>query len=320
MIGLGLVTRLKAAGVLGINKRNLDFTLAHNPRKLYPLVDDKLQTKKLAGEAGIPVPPLYAVISIQRQVRQFTELVAGHDDFVIKPAHGSGGNGIVVIDRRSGDRYRKISGDLLEEQDLQHHISNVLSGMYSLGGQSDTALIEYRVKFDPVFGAIAFQGVPDIRIIVFFGVPVMAMVRLPTKQSDGKANLHQGALGAGIDMATGITLGAVHGNSLVTHHPDTGNPVSGVQVPSWDTLLETAARCYELTGLGYIGADFVLDHDKGPLMLELNARPGLNIQIANHAGLDARLRIVRKRAASQLAPAERVDFAKQHFAAAGNTG
>ena len=315
MISFGLARRLKAVGVLGINKRNLDYTLAHNPRHLYPLVDDKLQTKRLAEQAGIPVPPLYAVISIQRQAYRFQELIADKTDFVVKPSHGSGGNGIVVIDGRSGDGYRKVNGDVLSAHDMQHHISSTLSGMYSLGGQSDTALIEYRVKFDPVFEAIAYQGVPDIRIIVFLGVPVMAMVRLPTRSSDGKANLHQGALGAGIDMASGRTLSAVHGHNIVNHHPDTGNPVADVQVPFWDVLLETAARCYELTGLGYLGADFVLDRDKGPLLLELNARPGLNIQIANHDGLDARLRQVRKRAAGSMSPAERAAFARTNYKA-----
>ena len=97
--------------------------------------------------------------------------------------------------------YRKVDGLLLNPEEVGYHLFNIISGIYSLGGQPDKALIEYRVQFDPIFEAISYQGVPDIRVIVFLGVPVMSMVRLPTRMSGGKANLHQGAIGAGIDIA-----------------------------------------------------------------------------------------------------------------------
>ena len=285
--------RLKQAGVLGMNRRNSEFTLPYNPRHLLPLVDDKLLTKQLAHEAGIPVPELYAVVEIQHQVRELHEALSPYPDFVIKPARGSGGDGIVVITGRSKGMYRKVNGALLGRDEIEHHVSNILGGIYSLGGYPDKALIEYRVEFDPVFEAISYQGVPDVRIIVFLGVPVMAMVRLPSLASEGKANLHQGAIGAGVDMGTGRTLTAVWRNEVVTEHPDTGNPVSDVLVPHWPRMLEIAARCYEMTGLGYQGVDLVLDGNRGPMMLEINARPGLNIQIANRAGLLRRLRSVQ---------------------------
>lgn len=183
------------------------------------------------------------------------------------------------------------------------------------GGDPDKALIEYQVKSDPLFEAISYQGVPDIRIIVFLGVPVMSMVRLPTRMSGGKANLHQGAIGAGIDIATGTTLTVVCRNDIVAEHPDTGNRVTGVKIPGWEMLLELASRCYELTGLGYQGVDIVLDKDKGPLVLEMNARPGLNIQIANRAGLFPRLKMVEENHKNLNSVRERVAFAQQYFRA-----
>ena len=286
--------RLRDAGVLGINRRNAEFTLPYNPRRLLPLVDDKLLTKRLAEKAGIPVPELYAMVEIQHQVRGLHEVLSPHPDFVIKPARGSGGDGIVVITGRSRGMYRKVNGALLRRDQIEHHVSNILGGIFSLGGYPDKALMEYRVEFDPVFEAISYQGVPDVRIIVFLGVPVMAMVRLPSSASDGKANLHQGAIGAGIDMASGRTLTAVWRNEVITEHPDTGNPVSDVLIPHWPRMLEIAARCHDMTGLGYQGVDLVLDRSRGPMMLEINARPGLNIQIANRAGLLPRLRRVQE--------------------------
>jgi alpha-L-glutamate ligase-like protein len=307
------IKQLTTSGVLGINKRNADYTLRYNPRRLYPLVDDKLRTKQLAKMAGIPVPELYQVIEFYGQIKAVPALLTNYQDFVIKPAKGSGGDGIWVFSGQRKNKYRKISGTYVNQDELLYHISNIISGVYSLGGQPDKAMIEYRIQFDPIFADISYLGAPDIRIIVFLGVPVMAMVRLPTRASDGKANLHQGAIGVGLDLANGKTLFAVWYNEIIDEHPDTGNPVAGLQLPGWDRLLELAAQCYELTGLGYLGVDFVLDKEKGPMLLEINARPGLNIQIANHEGLLKRLKLVEQQHAFLPSNAERSAFAKTHF-------
>ncbi len=317
MLWWGLARRLEAAGVLGINHRNAEYTLIYNQRRLYPLVDDKLLTKELARKAGAAVPELYGVIETQREAKNLAAIVEGRSDFVVKPSRGFGGEGIVVIGERSRGAYRTTSGTLMDAGELAYHVSGILSGTYSLGGQPDKALVEYRVKFDPVFEAITYRGVPDIRIVVFLGVPVMAMVRLPTRASDGKANLHRGAIGTGVDIATGRTLTAVWKNTVVSEHPDTQNPVAGVAIPGWPALLDLAARSYEMTGLGYQGIDIVLDRELGPLILELNARPGLNIQIANRAGLRVRLETVRAKRHLLKDVSDRVAFAIENFAARG---
>ncbi len=307
----GLIKELRKSGVLGINQRNADFILPYNQRRLYPLVDDKIATKDLAQRHGVAVPQLFGIIEIQREVSLLPALLAQLNDFVIKPANGSQGEGITVIAGRTRDLFRRADGSLVNIEELKFQVSNILSGIYSLGGQPDRAIIEYRVKFDPVFERIVYRGVPDIRIIVFLGVPVMAMVRLPTRASGGKANLHQGCIGAGVDIPTGQTLAAVWKNMGVSEHPDTGNEVSGVQIPHWEKLLEIAARSYEMTGLGYQGIDLVLDQEQGPMLLELNARPGLNIQIANREGLLPRLESIKKQKFSSVQ--ERISFSRKHF-------
>ncbi len=306
--------RLRQRGILSINQRNSDFVLKYNPRKLYPLVDDKLRTKRLALQAGIAVPPLYTLIETEHHVKKLKTLLQPYKDFVIKPARGAGGDGIIVITEQIFDRYRQINGKLLTIQELSYHLSCLLSGAYSLGGYPDYALIEQRVIVDPVFANVSYEGVPDVRIITLLGYPAMAMVRLPTRLSGGKANLHQGAIGTGINLATGVTLGGVFHNDTIDYHPDTLNPIVGIQVPDWDKILEIAAGCYELTGLGYLGVDIVLDKIHGPLMLELNARPGLNIQIANREGVVQRFRCIEERAALGKEPIlARVAFSKQKF-------
>jgi len=302
--------RLRELGVLGLNQRNADFILMYNPRKNFPLVDDKRRTKELAIAAGISVPELYAVVEIEHQIDWLPELLDAYEEFVVKPAHGSGGEGILVITGKVNGRYRKSSGCLADEDELGYHISNILSGMYSLGGLPDCALIEYRVDFDPVFDGVSYQGVPDIRTVVFRGVPVQAMIRLPTRMSDGKANLHQGAVGVGIDLATGRTFGGVWQEAAVVHHPDTGGRIAGMEIPRWDQILALTARCYDLAGLGYIGVDIVLDRTLGPLMLEINARPGLGIQLANQQGILPLLRSLESMAEIPASVEARVSLAK----------
>lgn len=287
----GLIKRWKeldARGIMGINRRNADYVLKYNKRHLYPIVDDKIITKERAIAAGINVPELYGIIETEKEISTFREILKDRTDFVIKPAQGAGGDGIMVIADRFEGNYKSVSGKMISEEDIEHHLSSILTGLYSLGGHRDRVLIEYRVTPDPIFKSISFEGVPDIRIIVLKGYPVMAMLRLPTRQSNGKANLHQGAIGVGVDLATGSTLKGTWLNNKISKHPDTNNAVDGVQLPNWDGFMKLAAGCYELCGLGYIGVDMVLDIEKGPLILELNARPGLNIQIANDCGLTLR--------------------------------
>ena len=156
---------LKKQGILGMNKRNIHYIGGENNRKYYPLVDNKLKTKVIALDANIAVPKLLATIERQSQLRKLKDILEGLDKFVVKPAQGSGGKGILVIVQRDGDTFIKPNGQRLALRDIHRDISNILSGLYSLGGK-----------------------------------PAMAMLRCSTKKSDGKANLHQGAVGVGIDM------------------------------------------------------------------------------------------------------------------------
>ena len=305
---------LKKLGILGMNKRNIHYIGAQNNRKYYPLVDNKLKTKVIAENAGIAVPKLLATIEHQSQLRNLKNILVGLDKFVIKPAQGSGGKGILVIVQREGDVFIKPSGQRLELRDVHRDISNILSGLYSLGGKPDVAMIEQLVEFDPIFDRYSYEGVPDIRVIIYKGYPSMAMLRCSTKESDGKANLHQGAVGVGINMATGKALFAVQHGDPVTNHPDTGYDFSELQIPHWKTMLTLSASCYEVTNLGYLGVDIVLDKKQGPLILELNARPGLAIQIANQTGALKRFDVIDKQSGS-LDVSQRVKFSMDNFGA-----
>jgi len=308
-------SHLRKKGIVGMNARNVSYIARYNQRALYPLVDDKYETKQLAHKHGVPAPELYGLIRYQHQLKNLKEILEPYTQFVIKPSQGSAGKGILVIMGREGEFFIKPSGEKLTLKEIQRHISNTLSGLYSLGGRDDKALIEALIQFTDAFDGFSYQGVPDVRVIVFNGFPVMAMMRLSTKSSDGKANLHQGAVGVGINIVDGCALKAVQFNKSILAHPDTNRTLSELVVPHWDEVLNLAAKSYEMTNLGYLGADVVLDKNLGPMVLELNARPGLAIQVANGIGL---LTILQKiealgKTADQMTLQERITFSKNFY-------
>lgn len=308
---------LRRCGVLSINQRNAEFILPQNPRRNYPRVDDKLLTKHLAQAAGIPAPLLLGSVSFEHELRELPRILEGLGEFVLKPARGAQGNGIVVVAAVENGHYRKPMGRVLTYQALRQHVSSTIAGVFSLRGDPDCCLIEARVITHRSFEPITVFGIPDVRVIVYRGIPVMAMCRLPTAASDGRANLHQGAIAVALDVASGRALNAAYRNRLVTHHVDTGARIVGFQVPDWDTVLGLAARASDVSGLGYLGVDVVIDASRGPLLLELNARPGLAIQVAQLEGILPRLRAVEALGdTTGLAWTERCAFSRKLFSRA----
>lgn len=308
--------QLHRMGILGMNRRNAHYISRHNARYLFPLVDDKLQTKKLAIEHGVQVPTLLGVIDNQHDVGLLAELIGDLGSFCIKPAKGSGGKGILVIARREGDQFFRSNGQPISMADIERHVSNILAGLFSLGGATDVAMMESLIVVEPEFKNYSYEGVPDIRVIVFRGVPVMAMMRLSCAASHGKANLHQGAVGVGIDIDTGAAVNAVQLDKPVKYHPDTQQDLMQLTIPHWHPLLELACECADMTGLGYLGVDLVIDANMGPVLLELNARPGLSIQIANSAGLVPRLKSIEGLSRPErMSVKDRVEWAGKQFSA-----
>jgi alpha-L-glutamate ligase-like protein len=287
--------RLRQLGILGMNRRNAACILDHNPRARFPVVDDKMRLHRLCREIGVPTPDVYAEVTSYSMLRRLDALLGERGDFVIKPNRGSAGRGVLVVTGRDANGFRRHNGELLRLDELRQHVSDILSGMYSLGGQPDSAIVQQRIRLHPAFATITYKGIPDVRVILYRNEPAMAMLRLPTKQSNGRANLHQGGIGTGVELETGVTHHAVQRNRFVGRHPDTGRPVVGMRVPYWDEVLTLSRRVAEAVGLGYLGVDIVVDAAGGPMLLEANARPGLAIQIANGRGLIPALEAIDER-------------------------
>ncbi len=277
----------KNSGILGMNARNLLYIRPFNKKKAIRLADDKLKTKHFLSARGIPVPRLYGVIRSAEELDRF-KFSSLPKSFVLKPNLGFGGEGIIPIIDTKGDRYIKASGESISREELKEHINDILEGAFSISELQDTAFFEQLIICDERLAAFSYKGLPDIRIVVHNLIPVMAMLRLPTRESDGKANLHQGAVGVGIDIAKGSATHIVYKGKVVEEVPGAG-PIRGFTIPYWDEILLIASRIQLATNLGYCAVDLCLDHHAGPVLLEINARAGLSVQIANLAPLRRRL-------------------------------
>lgn len=285
----------KSSGLLGMNARNLQYIRPHNRKRGMELADNKLLCKRVLKKNNLGVPGLIAKIKTIEELEQF-DFNSLPESFVLKPNRGFGGGGILVVYARKknrSDAWVKADGSIITIEDLKSHIQNILDGSFSLANIPDIAFFEERLKLLKLFKPYSYKGIPDIRVIVFNQVPVMAMLRLPTRASDGKANLQQGAVGVGIDLATGTTTTAIIGKGqIIEHVPGTRMVLSGIKIPYWKEILRMSVEAQTLSGLGFLGADVSIDRDRGPVILELNARPGLSIQLANLSGLKERLRRV----------------------------
>lgn len=290
---------MKLSSILGLNARFQFYSYPYNLRCGKKIAASKLLTKRVLGKAGVQIPHIFARFKNYESITNF-DWKSLPSSFALKPSRGLGGQGIIVVKKKSTESTKlsplwvTTQRKRVSQEDLRLHAEDILDGAYSLGNLPDIAYIEEFVGRHKAFRKYAYRGTPDIRVIVFNSIPVMAMLRLPTRQSGGRANLHQGAIGVGVDIATGITTHAVLNGETIKFKPGTKRKLHGLKIPFWDKILEVAVSCQKASGLGYLGVDIVLHPEKGPLVLELNSEPGLDIQIANNSGLRKRLERVEE--------------------------
>ncbi|RNC92723.1 MAG: alpha-L-glutamate ligase-like protein [Allomuricauda sp.] len=274
-------------GVIGLNRRNIEFIYPNNQRKHYTLADDKVKAKMILHEFGIPCARTYAVIERISQIKSSWSKLQSHTKLVIKPAKGSGGGGIKILSKGRDGTWQS-SGKTMTDAQICQHITSIISGLFSMAS-NDVCLIEECIVPDPFFAEIYNEGVPDFRIITLKEQPLMAMLRMPTSKSDGKANLHQKGVGIGVDMKSGTLTQVYDGKHYSDHHPDNENSVFGKKIPYWFTMLQLAKKTAQAFPLEYLGIDLVIDKIKGPQIMEVNVRPGLGIQLVNKCGLQRSL-------------------------------
>ncbi len=270
--------------LLGINRRNLEFIYENNPRRYFPLANDKSLMKEIFATKNIPIPQTYALISHMGEIQTHLDSLKEKETFVIKPSKGKQGNGILVLRKKSDSEWETPSGKTMNDADIRKHLADIIFGVYSFG-LWDKAIVEQRVIPHPFFREIFSKGVSDIRVILLKDQPVLCMARIPTEKANGKANLHQGAIGVAIEIDSGKMLEGYDTTRYMKSHPDTGFAFYEKTIPFWKKILDISIMASEAVPLNYLGVDIVIDEKLGPMILEINARPGLEIQNVSKKGL-----------------------------------
>ena len=271
--------QLRASSVLSINNRNLGYVYPNNMRRDFPIANDKLLCKEVLTNVGVSVPKTHFSYGSFYELNNLHHDLASLDDFVIKPANGSAGNGIIVISSRTEQGWMSVGGREYSIADIKKHLSDIIFGVFS-HDMMDKAIVEQRIIQHHKINEICNLGLSDVRVILYKDQPVMAMSRIPTSESDGKANLHQGAIGLGIDIETGITTNAIKQGESIVVHPDTQQVLTGINIPYWSQVLKMSIKAASAVPLKYLGVDIAIGQQQ-PIMIEINARPGIEIQNAN---------------------------------------
>jgi alpha-L-glutamate ligase-like protein len=285
--------------VLGQNARNQKYIKRPRSQMGKRIADDKLLTKKLLDEYNIASPKLISTIENHRELLDF-EWNSLPDSFVMKPVKGSQGDGIEIFYNRDKEG-KWIRGDRskVDLDEIKRIAQDIIDGMFSLNREADKILFEERIRPHKDLKNYTYKGTPDIRVVVFKGIPIQAYVRFPTKESKGKANMIIGAVGVGIDLATGTTTTAVKGKenggrgSQIEFVAGSKLRYGGLKIPHWRKILELSVKAQRAVNLDFVAIDFLIDQDNGPFIVEINARPGLSIQLVNQAGLAWRLERVK---------------------------
>jgi alpha-L-glutamate ligase-like protein len=294
--------------VLTMTVRNREFVGKYNQPGLMAMLT-KDAVKGLLLPLGVPMAATYLVLRDRSELGKFKEWMKQHDVFALKPSSSYGGEGILLVNGRQGDACRTNMG-LMSSSQIETHAFSILEGQFH-GGEKDTAVVEELLIQSESLRDIVPLGLADIRVISFLGYPVMAMMRIPTRASGGKANIHLGAVAAGVRISTGVIFHSVWAGLPSPEHPDTGAALLGWRIPLWDEILEVAAEAQQLAGIGYAGVDIALDSKKGPVVMEVNRRPGLEIQNANAAGLLRRLRMIEQLPRHELPVEERLKIVRK---------
>lgn len=219
---------------------------------------------RFPGEERIPVTDY--LLGLERGVPIFMKVLAGAE-----------GKDLIMV-RRTGNDQWIVNGDELD-----------LDGASSLlKAQKRPYVVEEGMDQHPKLSALHAGSVNTIRVLTMLDVAerkpfiVMAVQRIGTHRSAPTDNWSRGGLSARVDLDTG-QLGKAsrlpRGGELewFDAHPDTGEPITGVEVPFWSQVHEMVLHSARvLSFMEYIGWDIVITPD-GPVVLEANINTGMNV-------------------------------------------
>ena len=250
------------------------------------LLDDKLVFHRTFAPFFRCLPTVYGVLEKGRfdpeypRVEDDLEMVLRQAlataGLVAKPVRGRLGLGVVLFTPSGGDV--AVNGQVVD-------YDTAVGRLLALDGY---IVVERVVQAD--YAARIYPSTANTLRLLTLCEPntrrcfvASATHRFGTSASFPVDNRGRGGLLSRVDIATG-TLGeasdaAPEGRGLVwrDRHPETGERISGVQIPRWAEIVAVMeALASRFPFLPYVGWDLIVSED-GPRLIEGNANPGLEI-------------------------------------------
>ena len=235
-----------------------------NDKAYWYLFDDKATFNELFKEE---VGRGWMKISAQTDPDEFRAFLNQYPDLIAKPPEGSSGVG---IERFTSEHWQGREEDFLREL-LDKQIG----------------IIEERVIQHPRMAQMCPTSVNTIRIATLLGDKKQGIVYAFLRIGNGNVmdNVDQGGMAARVDLASGklLTVGADKKGNTYTHHPMTGTPIIGFEVPFFE---EAKAMCLkaaqEVPQMRFVAWDVAIT-EKGPVFIEGNSFPSHAVpQFAAH--------------------------------------
>ncbi len=250
------------------------------------LLDDKLAFFFMLRHLGVPTPEVSGVIvrgnahplnphaSPGSGAGWLRERLEARGKLIVRPTRGGGGRGLWALQSHTAGFM--LNGQSVSWSDIENRLHRL----------ADHVVTDFVTQ--AAYARDIFAGTTNtVRALTMHGEttgPVLsnAVHRIGTRASMPADNWSRGGLSVDLDVATGKLGRAVmkpgdDGLQWFDRHPDTGAPITGIEIPGWsrarEGLLALAAR---VPFLPYVGWDLVITDD-GFSVIEGNKYSDVNL-------------------------------------------
>ena len=270
-------------GVYPIMRRRLGLRSALN---------DKLAFARQCAAHQLPTVPVVAAVENGEVNWLAGDRLPGADLF-IKPISGRGGKGAERWDHAGGGVFRNGAGAMLDAQQL----------LERLRSRSRVArqLVQIRLTNCAALRDLNNEALSTVRILTCLNEEgradaIAAVMRMATGKNNVVDNFHAGGIAAAVDLRSGrlgsaSNLGMDARLGWIDRHPDSGAQIDGRVVPQWEALRDLAERAHRAFPERVVIGWDIAPTDSGPVIVEGNAAPDLDIvqRIPRRGLADSRL-------------------------------
>ena len=203
---------------------------------------------------------------------EIIKLLLKKEELIIKPISKGKGTDVYKIESQKG--VLKINNKETTEEEI----------IELLKSKNNWFISEY-IKQAEYLNKIFEYSTNTIRLITIRNPKtkkcevLFAVQRIGNKESIPVDNGSKGGLVAKIDLTTGKLSAAksIQNTKEYNKHPDSNNPIKGVEIPNWKEIKETYIKTMDNYPYLYFIAWDILVTEKGPVLIEANTSSGVNI-------------------------------------------